>query len=245
MDHKDTGAGLPVPPPDLIRRVAGTDNIEWFETVGRRAVDEFGEALALIQRRYEDLHSIYDFGCGCGRVTRWLVRRAGHARLYASDIDREAVTWLQACLPRVDGRLNDWLPHLPFPNQAFDLVLSLSVFTHLPEDYQDAWLEELRRVTRPGAVLLLTVHGPTHWEYVLEKSFATAPNRDELDGEIKRKGILHYRYDDWDPHFPDYYHMTWHLPDYIRRHWSRWFQVEHILEAKALSVQDIVVLTRA
>ena len=39
-------------------------------------------------------------------------------------------------------RVNPWLPPLPFADGAFDLVIVISVFTHLPRDSQDAWLAE-------------------------------------------------------------------------------------------------------
>ena len=47
---------------------------------------------------------------------------------------------------------------LPFPDGAFDLTLALDVIEHIQDDH--AALRELRRVTRPGGHLLLTV--PAH-----------------------------------------------------------------------------------
>jgi hypothetical protein len=38
-------------------------------------------------------------------------------------------------------------------------VYALSVFTHLTEELQTAWRDELRRVLRPGGRLLVTTHG--------------------------------------------------------------------------------------
>ena len=55
---------------------------------------------------------------------------------------------------------SDGLPPLPFDDARFDLVLGYSVFTHLNVQYQDAWLGELRRLVRPGGILLLSISGP-------------------------------------------------------------------------------------
>jgi len=46
-------------------------------------------------------------------------------------------------------------PPLPFPDNSFDLIYAVSVFTHLSEEHQRTWLPELRRVLRPGGRLLL------------------------------------------------------------------------------------------
>jgi len=48
---------------------------------------------------------------------------------------------------------------LPFEDGFFDLIFSVSIFTHLPEKMQIAWLEELRRASKPGALVLSSVHG--------------------------------------------------------------------------------------
>jgi ubiquinone/menaquinone biosynthesis C-methylase UbiE len=62
---------------------------------------------------------------------------------------------------------------LNFADQHFDLIFNHSVVTHLDEKYQDAWLAELHRVTKPGGILLLTVSGE-HPFVQLEKSWQDA-----------------------------------------------------------------------
>jgi SAM-dependent methyltransferase len=49
-----------------------------------------------------------------------------------------------------------------FEDESFDLVYALSVFTHLTGDLQIAWRDELRRVLRPGGLLLVTTHGRSY-----------------------------------------------------------------------------------
>jgi SAM-dependent methyltransferase len=49
-----------------------------------------------------------------------------------------------------------------FPDQSFDFIYALSIFTHLTEPLQSFWVEELGRVLRPGGHLLLTVHGESY-----------------------------------------------------------------------------------
>src|SRR2546422_521375 len=50
-------------------------------------------------------------------------------------------------------------PPLPFADRQFAVVYALSVFTHLPEPLQNAWMQEIRRVVRPGGHVILTTHG--------------------------------------------------------------------------------------
>jgi SAM-dependent methyltransferase len=52
-------------------------------------------------------------------------------------------------------------PPLPYPDERFDLVYALSVFTHLTESQQRSWSAELHRVTRTCGYVLFTTHGPS------------------------------------------------------------------------------------
>src|SRR5206468_8257505 len=59
---------------------------------------------------------------------------------------------------------NGLSPPLAFGDASFDLAYALSVFTHLPEAIQHDWMDELRRVVRPGGFVLLTMHGERYLE---------------------------------------------------------------------------------
>jgi hypothetical protein len=39
---------------------------------------------------------------------------------------------------------------MDYANEQFDLIYAISVFTHLTEDLQHSWLNELGRVKRGG-----------------------------------------------------------------------------------------------
>lgn len=107
------------------------------------------------------LKSILDYGCGCGRVIRhWPFD--GAARLFGTDQNPRLIEWCQHHLPFASFDVNDLRPPLRYGNEAFDLVYALSVFTHMTEDLQLLWMEELRRVLRPGGYLLMTTHGASY-----------------------------------------------------------------------------------
>jgi SAM-dependent methyltransferase len=150
--------GLPVPPPALIVRVAGTPDVEWFLRGGRLAAGSIRAALWRQGLRIEELGAVLDFGCGCGRVTRNWLGLPG-TDVFGTDMNEQAIEWCRRNLPFASFEPNGLAPPLVFETARFDLVYALSVFTHLPEELQLLWVRELERVLRPGALLLLSTHG--------------------------------------------------------------------------------------
>jgi SAM-dependent methyltransferase len=73
-----------------------------------------------------------------------------------------AVDWCRENLAFARFEVNRLEPPLTFADESFDLVYALSVFTHLTDELQLAWRDELRRVLRPGGRLLLTTHGESY-----------------------------------------------------------------------------------
>jgi SAM-dependent methyltransferase len=73
-----------------------------------------------------------------------------------------AIAWCCRNLPFAEFRVNGLRPPLPYAVEQFALVYALSVFTHLPEELQRPWFEELARVLVPGGHLLVSVHGDSY-----------------------------------------------------------------------------------
>ena len=147
--------GPALPPRRLMVRVAGTADAEWFLRSGRAAYDAIVAKVPPAE-----IGAVLDFGCGCGRVTRYWADFAGEVA--GSDLSGRAVEWCRRALPFGRFEPNGLAPPLPFADESFDLVYALSVFTHLTADLQLAWRDELRRVLRPGGRLLISTHGRSY-----------------------------------------------------------------------------------
>src|SRR6185503_20533684 len=52
-------------------------------------------------------------------------------------------------------------PPLALEAESLDLVYAISVWSHFAAGAGLRWIEEMRRVLRPGGLLLLTAHGFT------------------------------------------------------------------------------------
>jgi 2-polyprenyl-3-methyl-5-hydroxy-6-metoxy-1,4-benzoquinol methylase len=226
-----------MPSPGQIERVIGAGNLPAFLFGGATIVKRFEQLLLeRFDRPLSSFQSILDWGCGAGRLSRYLSLLS--PSVTGIDIDADNMEGCARTLPGARFMQVGLMPPTSLPDEAFDLVLGLSVLTHLDEPVQDAWLEELRRITRPNALLMLSVQG------LAQMALYGTPL--ELHLEAHRKGILdagaNSQLQDVIPD-PSYYRNVMHSPDYIMTRWSRWFDVLDIIGGTAGN-QDIVLLRR-
>jgi SAM-dependent methyltransferase len=155
--------GLPVPPARLRVLVNGIPELDWFLASGRAQTNYLRRLLADAGRPLEQIGTMLEFGCGCGRMTRWWADTAA-TEVHGCDYNSELVRWCEQNLPFVHASGNDLRPPLPYADESFDFVYAFSVFTHLSVELARDWLGELARVTRPGGLIWFTVHGPSYRE---------------------------------------------------------------------------------
>lgn len=149
----------PIPPIELRARV-GSPEISAYVASGDGYIRLMERMLREADRSMSDFEAVLDFGCGCGRVLVPLWRRwEGETGFHGCDIDEGAIAWLREHHPEIPVEVTKFRPPLPYEEGSFDLIYSISVFTHLDEDVQFEWLEEVRRVLRPGGIAMLTIHG--------------------------------------------------------------------------------------
>jgi SAM-dependent methyltransferase len=153
-----SGAAAPVPPKETwISEKYGKTTDEYLVS-GRRDTQEMLDIVVRGGAPVEALGHILEFGCGDGRMIRWLAHLTGDREIWGTDIDAGRVFWCKQNLsPPFRFITTTTMPHLPFEDRYFGFVYAGSVFTHI-DDLADAWIAELRRILRPGGRLFMTIH---------------------------------------------------------------------------------------
>ncbi|MEM9170458.1 MAG: class I SAM-dependent methyltransferase [Pseudomonadota bacterium] len=151
--------GLPTPGPYLRTLVVGHADRDAFLSDGRATVDAIDRLMAPHGNAISETGALLDFGCGCGRLSRHFIGRG--ATVIGVDANRRLARW---CARHLPGRYAPCAldPPLPLEAASADGVVALSVFTHLDAPRQDAWLQELARVARPGAWAMISFHDERH-----------------------------------------------------------------------------------
>jgi SAM-dependent methyltransferase len=193
----------------------------------------------------------FEFGCASGRVLRHFACQEPGVTVWGADIQLRHVEWIRKFLPAaIRVFQNTVLPHLPLEANSQKLAYAFSVFTHI-DDFELAWLAELRRILAPGGIAYLTIHSERTWQ--------------KMNPEWPLwKGLLRHKED-----IPDYevspelfkapmplpktvfYWTTgqtyntqvFHSDDYIRTAWGRFLVVKDII-AGGYDYQDVVVLQK-
>lgn len=156
MNTDRRSAELSLPPRDLWMFSEAT--ADDYLACGREHVEVMRKSLAACGFVFEDGCRVLDFGCGSGRMIRWLREEAERCEIWGADIQERLILWCQQHLsPPFDFVTTTTFPHLPFPDNYFHLVYAGGVFSQIA-DLADAWLLELRRILAPGAKLYLTIH---------------------------------------------------------------------------------------
>jgi ubiquinone/menaquinone biosynthesis C-methylase UbiE len=147
---------FPIPPPEL--RLGYGRSTEEYLANGRRHVQSMLDLLRASGARLERGTRILDFGCGAGRMIRWLAEFSEQGEVWGTDISAEHIVWcMQYLTPPFHFLVNTTLPHVPFEDRYFDVVYAGSVFTHI-DDLAQMWFLELRRVLRARGKLYVTIH---------------------------------------------------------------------------------------
>jgi SAM-dependent methyltransferase len=223
----------PLPPAKLTQRAIWTDP-RTFEKWGYALKRKFDEALRPHIPGPHAEHRILDWGCGAGRMARHLVKEWRYTGI---DIDQEAIGWCTENIRGGDFRLQTLQARTEFSADTFDAAIGISIFTHLREDEQLAWLKELSRVVTPTGVVAVSVNCAT--------SLHNASNAIDVANVLRAKGFcdtgaeLSHRGVTSDD---TYYRNIYHTHDYIRRIWTKDFEVLDILPGFVGNMQDMVFL---
>jgi demethylmenaquinone methyltransferase / 2-methoxy-6-polyprenyl-1,4-benzoquinol methylase len=133
---------------------------EWFDHVASLGNDLLWRPRALWDldrfRSAAPVRRILDLGCGTGELTRLAARHFPGARVLGVDFTGAMLTVARRRTPESAGEISYGRAtalRLPFPDGTFDLATNAFLVRNLVD--LDAALGEMRRVLRPGGVLMI------------------------------------------------------------------------------------------
>jgi SAM-dependent methyltransferase len=157
--------GLPLPPARLRAQIGPSHaDPRVFLASGRTQAELIRTLLQEAGTSIDEVDALLDWGCGCGRVLRhWADLE--HTHVFGCDINPHMIAWCRENLPFASAAVTELDPPLPYADGSFGLIYAFSVFTHLTEELQHAWMRECARVLQPGGLLLISTMG----EYYLSR----------------------------------------------------------------------------
>jgi SAM-dependent methyltransferase len=195
--------------------------------------------------------NIFEFGCASGRVLRHFACQEAGLTIWAADIQLRHIEWVRKFLPeKIRVFQNTVLPQLPLENNSLKLVYAFSVFTHI-DDFELAWLAELRRVLVPGGIAYLTFHSERTWQNMnpdwplwkgLMRNKEHIPDYD-VSADLFKRPMPAEKTVFWWTTGQNYNSQVFHSENYIRNTWGRFFSVKQVIPA-GHSYQDVVVLQK-
>ena len=221
---------------ERVSRVVGSSDRFSFDLGGSTLFNRVQDYLqSRFGMRYQGMHAILDWGCGAGRLLSHFAAIKG-PQIWGADIDPDNLKYCQQRLPFARCAVFPLLPPTELADATFDLIVGISVVTHLSEANQALWLAELRRISRPGGLVLLSVQGRS--QSALYREDAAMVRTLEEAGSVT-KGV--------NPRINDiinsesYYLDVIQTRDHIQAHWGQQFEVLEFLDGFAAN-QDLVVM---
>ena len=217
---------------------------DWLNIVD--AVTEFNIVPQPGQQRIR----LLDVGCSTGRVLRHAhVFGNGLYEAWGTDLAPANVNWMQRHLPQeIQTASNSASPPLNYDSNFFDVVTGFSLLPHI-DDNEMSWIEELKRITNPDGLLLITVANEATWAAAGEREdtiqhfvrsnhiagnapFSKTTFEQPLPGDrIVRKLSTNEVYNCF----------IWRSNAYLHQQWSKCLDIHRIVDRAHMGYQSVML----
>ncbi len=114
------------------------------------------EDLSFIKEYIPQNGKLLDLGCGNGRLANFLRENNFKGEYIGADISEKLIRIAQENNPKGRFKLIKNEKNLPFENEIFDAVVAVSVFHHFNPSMAEKALKEIKRISKPNAVIIIT-----------------------------------------------------------------------------------------
>ena len=196
---------------DFMLWPATVDSIGMYREAAQRAISDIDQALHAVGREFALVDRWLDYGCGYGRVLRYLVQRVEPARVWGTDVLPAAVKFCErefGIHPVVSG--ND-LPELRAGR--FGFIYAISVLTHLNPAASVEFLRLMGNTLSDGGVVLFTTQGNCTVDSLADAGLAESvvQQRRSIVEDLSSTGLSYIPYE----YYRSDYGVTFHTRDWV------------------------------
>jgi SAM-dependent methyltransferase len=233
--HGHADPRLPSLPSEEIQTI--TNNIAGEKTM-IPAAQIYTTFADIIARHLTDATTpkIMDFGCGWGRIARFLPQLTPIHNIHGLDVDERLIESCQALLPPMQFEVMVSGERLPFDDASLDVVISNSVFSHLSESSHLFHMREIARILRPGGLFLGTTLAQTTLDAMYTGNTNWITNitgpRAEAEATLAEQGFVYGSTGRWTD-----YGIAFTNEEWVRQNWAPEFDiVEVVQQAQQINV---------
>jgi SAM-dependent methyltransferase len=203
--------GIPgrIHPNDFMFDHGSGEEVASYAERAANVVANIEDSLAAGGRSYDDVERWLDFGCGYGRVIRFLVEQVPPDRIWASDVIKAGVDF---CTSEFGVHALYSQPDLEAVElEPFDFIYAISVLSHLNERNSRAMLRLLGDALHPRGIAMFTTHGRRSVENPALYGAEYGERREEIARAVAAHGMTFLQY----PFTGDDYGMAWHAREWV------------------------------
>jgi len=226
----------PLPSAEQIHRVYGVNRIGQYIKNGYTNFQKVKNIMtSLLPIKPQNKLRILDWGCGCAGIGRYFINDSAFD-YFGCDIDSVNIDWCKEKISSKSFTKVLPIPPTPYQNGQFDVIVGISVFSHLNNKNQFQWLKELHRILKPEGFLIVSILGLrpiaqqqiSNCLHIIENGFTFNASFHEIGEIIEDQG---------------YYGTALHTVDYVLENWTNPFILQEY-RLGYLGHQDIVVLKK-
>jgi SAM-dependent methyltransferase len=185
---------------------------------------------------------ILDFGCGVGRIAMPFFYKYKRPTRCV-DVVLKYIRYLQETIPDANPRMGRRAPPLEFySDNFFDVIYSISVFTHLEPAQGDLWLREIHRLLKPGGLALISTSSHSQLKKHHLSSTRSPLWADVTEESFEREGIV-FR-GTYNRGMRGIYGCTIHTPEWVRENWSKVFDYKESRIRVLGANQDLNIMVK-
>ena len=188
-----------------------SDVVSFYRDGADHALAMFGQALTEVGRDINSVARWLDFGCGYGRVVRYLIRNVDPRRIWVTDVIPGAARFCsrEFGVHALDSSRDLANVHLG----EFDFVYAISVLTHLNPTDSMEFVRLMSRSLASDGIVVFTTQGQCVVDHIRYAGLPepVAHQQAAIESELAADGLSYVPYE----YYRDDYGVTFHTRDWV------------------------------